>query len=66
MLEFSKKVLLNVSFDKYLFQKELYKALKWIKNSNELASFRDWCYLEFGHIYPTIINKAFKKKLKEA
>lgn len=64
MLEFSKKILLNVSFDKYLFQKELYKALKWINNSKELKAFRDWCILEFGHIYPKIIKKAFGKKLK--
>jgi hypothetical protein len=62
MLELSKKILIKVSFDKYLFQKELYKALKWIKDSNELRAFRDWCMIEFGDLYPSVIKKAFKAK----
>jgi hypothetical protein len=62
MLELSKKILIKVSFDKYLFQKELSKALKWIKDSNELSSFREWCLIEFGDVYPKIIRKAFKTK----
>jgi hypothetical protein len=65
MLELSKKILLKVSFDKYLFQKELYKALKWIKDSSELQIFRDWCLIEFGDLYPQVIKKAFKLKVKK-
>lgn len=57
MLELSKQVLIRVSFDKNLFQKELKKARKWINNQSELMSFKNWCLLEFGHLYPVIIKK---------
>lgn len=60
MVELSKKILVNVSFDRYLFQKELMKALKWIKDSDDLQAFKEWCVLEFGHLYPNIIKKVFK------
>ena len=60
MVELSKKILLNVSFDKYLFQKELIKALKWIKDSDDLRTFKEWCMIEFGHLYPSILKKVFK------
>lgn len=60
MVELSKKTLINVSFDRYLFQKELRKALKWIKDSDELQSFKDWCLTEFGHLYPSILRNVFK------
>ena len=62
MMELSKKILVKVSFDRYLFQKELHKALKWIKDSDELQAFKEWCLVEFGHIYPFIIKKAFQVK----
>jgi hypothetical protein len=59
MVELSKKILIKVSFDQYLFQKELRKAVNWIKDSEELSAFREWCILEFGHLYPGIIKKVF-------
>ena len=62
MLELSKQVLIRVSFDKILFQKELKKARKWINNQSELMSFRNWCLLEFGHLYPVIIKKILAEK----
>ena len=34
MLELCKEILTKVSFDRYLFQKELKKAIKWIKNQS--------------------------------
>ncbi|MDX1652961.1 MAG: hypothetical protein R3277_10745 [Brumimicrobium sp.] len=61
MVELSKKILVQVSFDRYLFQKELQKAVKWINKSEELQSFREWCMLEFGHLYPSILQKVFSK-----
>lgn len=60
MVELSKKILVNVSFDKYLFQKELVKALRWINDSDELRAFKEWCLIEFGHLYPSVLNKVFK------
>lgn len=61
MVELSKKILIKVSFDRHLFHKELQKAVKWINESDELQSFREWCIVEFGHIYPSILNKVFTK-----
>ena len=59
MLELTKKILRGVSFDAQLFQKELYKSLKWITDAEEIKRFREWCINEFGTRYPVIINKAF-------
>ncbi|HNS41557.1 MAG TPA: hypothetical protein PKN22_02265 [Taishania sp.] len=61
MLELTKKVLKKVSFDAKLFQKELYKALKWMKDTEEIKSFQKWCIVEFGTIYPSILKEAFGK-----
>jgi len=59
MLELTKKILTKVSFDAHLFQKELYKALKWITSAEEIKKFQEWCIIEFGAKYPIIIKKAF-------
>jgi hypothetical protein len=59
MLEMAKKILTVVSFDAKLFQKELYKALKWITDSEEIRVFQEWCIKEFGVKYPNIIKTAF-------
>lgn len=59
MLELTKKILRGVSFDAHLFQKELYKALKWITDTEEIKRFQEWCIVEFGKTYPVIIHKAF-------
>ncbi len=62
MLELTKKVLKRVSFDAFLFQKELNKSLKWITDAEEVKKFREWCIVEFGSTYPVILKKAFDKK----
>lgn len=62
MIELSKNILTKVSFDKQLFQKELVKAVNWISESEDLQSFKDWCMIEFGHLYPTVLKKVFSKK----
>lgn len=64
MLEFTKKILKKVSFDAALFQKELNKALKWITDAEEIQKFREWCIVEFGSKYPTIIKKTFEQQPK--
>jgi len=61
MLELTKKILRGVSFDPQLFQKELYKAKKWITDAEEIKRFQEWCITEFGRKYPVIINKAFAR-----
>ncbi len=59
MFELTKNILTKVSFDPLLFQKELTKAIKWMANSEEVQRLREWCIVEFGSVYPTIVNKAF-------
>ncbi len=60
MLELCKEILTKVSFDRILFQKELAKAISWIK-SEELEIFRVWCLSMFGKKYPEILRLAFTK-----
>lgn len=60
MLELCKEILTKVSFDKLLFQKELKKALRWIKNE-EVEGFKDWCIAKFGSVYPDVLRLAFNK-----
>jgi hypothetical protein len=59
MLEFCKEVLTKVSFDRFLFAKELNKAIKWL-NGEELKVFRNWCVDRFGNLYSDIIASTFK------
>ncbi len=61
-LDFSKKILRAVSFDKALFQKELRKIIKWLNNTDEVRMFQEWCIVEFGAKYPKIIQSTFAKK----
>ena len=56
MLEYFKTILQKVSFDPYLFEKELKKAVRSLI-PQELREFRDWCYKTFGNIYSGILNK---------
>lgn len=59
MVELSKKILTKVSFDPHLFQKELSKALRWITDRDDLKKLKEWCLMEFGNKYPTILAEAF-------
>lgn len=59
MVELSKKILMKVSFDPNLFQKELGKALQWINDKEEIILLKEWCQAEFGRKYPKILKKAF-------
>lgn len=62
MVELSKKILVKVSFDRHLFQKELEKAVQWIKESDDLKAFKEWCMIEFGHMYPAVLKSVFYKR----
>jgi hypothetical protein len=48
----------KVSFSKYLFEKELRKAIKALVEE-ELKELQRWCHRKFGHIYEAIINRCF-------
>ena len=56
MLEYFKTILQKVSFDPYLFEKELKKAVLSLI-PQELREFRVWCYSTFGNVYSGILNK---------
>ena len=47
MLRFCKAVLQKVSFDKFLFKKELKKSISWLKKE-ELMMLKIWCLTTFG------------------
>ena len=57
MLEFSKKILSNVSFDSKLFRKELQKCSRWI-NKNEAITLKIWALTTFSQ-YKEIILEVF-------
>jgi ACT domain-containing protein len=59
MYEFSKKVLLKVSFDRVLFKKELLKTKKWLKREESIM-LQAWCLSTFGHIYRDTIMDVFE------
>ena len=64
MLEYFKVVLAKVSFDKTLFEKELWKALKNLM-INEVKELREWCYLKFRKKHQDIIERCFSKFNKQ-
>lgn len=64
MFELTKKILVRVSFDPQLFQKELTKAIRWMTDTEEVQRLREWCIKEFGAIYPGIVHKAFSVQSK--
>ncbi|TGE27031.1 hypothetical protein [Hymenobacter metallicola] len=58
MLEYVKTILLKVSFDKILFEKELRKGFRMLVPT-ELAELKAWCYQQFAKIYRGILNRVF-------
>ncbi|MGB0167478.1 MAG: hypothetical protein ACPF8V_11555 [Luteibaculum sp.] len=59
MLEFTKQVLQKVSFDPRLFEKELRKGIRNLRNSPELLILKKWCYEKFYPRYAPIIKNCF-------
>lgn len=62
MLEYFKTILSKVSFDRWLFEKELKKAIRALI-PEEIKTLRDWCYDQFGQIYESILNTCFNRAL---
>lgn len=59
MFDYTKLVLQKVSFDKYLFKKELSKSLQSLQ-PGEQQLLRIWCITTFT-AYTDVILEAFKK-----
>ena len=55
MLEFSKKILKKVSFDKMLFKKELSKSIRWL-NRKEILALKIWALTSFSQYKNTILE----------
>ena len=58
MLEYVKTILIKVSFDKRLFEKELNKALNSLI-ADEVEELRRWCYKQFYDIHPQVLQRCF-------
>jgi len=58
MLEYVKLILEKVSFDQYLFEKELRKSLRELIKE-EIAELKKWCYERFSTRYPQVLNRVF-------
>lgn len=58
MLNYFKTILTRVSFDAFLFEKELRKAIRTLIEA-EIQDLRIWCYEQFGGFYETILNRCF-------
>ncbi len=58
MLKYTEIVLQKVSFNKELFNKELRKSLKWLKNE-EVKVLRSWCVMNYGNTYGDVIFDVF-------
>tara|TARA_B100001769_G_C22009383_1_gene542434 strand:- start:648 stop:833 length:186 start_codon:yes stop_codon:yes gene_type:complete len=55
MLEFSKKILNSVSFDKKLFKKELHKNMCWL-DKKEVILLKIWALTTFTQYKKTILD----------
>ena len=58
MFEMYKYVLDKVSFDQFLFRKELKKAIKEIDTDEQLV-FKRWCFSTFDHRYKDVLYEVF-------
>jgi hypothetical protein len=59
MLEYVKTILQKVSFNRYLFERELRKGLRYLIPA-ELDEFKAWCYEMFGTTHQPILNRYFQ------
>ncbi|OON67933.1 hypothetical protein [Hymenobacter sp. CRA2] len=60
MLEYVKTILLKVSFDRTLFEKELRKALRTLVPA-EAGLLKAWCYQQFAKLYRRVLNRVFNQ-----
>ena len=58
MLDYVKMILMKVSFNRALFEKELRKALKMLLPA-DVPEFRSWCYQQFSRVYRHVLKRVF-------
>ena len=54
MLDYVKTILQKVSFNRFLFERELKKGIGYLL-PEEFLEFKVWCYAKFGHLHQTIL-----------
>ena len=57
MLQYTKKILTKVSFDKKLFRKELIKGRRLLKTADERQKLMIWALATFGATYADVITE---------
>ncbi len=60
MIEYAKVVLPRMSFNQFIFKKELKKCIAWMKPA-ELQEFRNWCFHTFYPQYREVLDEAFSQ-----
>lgn len=60
MLEYIKTILVKVSFDQFLFEKELRKSFTLLVQE-ELNELKNWCYIQFATLHAPVLNQVFAK-----
>lgn len=58
MLKYVKNILVRVSFDAILFEKELRKAINLLV-TDEVEILKDWCYRKFKQQYEPVLQRCF-------
>lgn len=58
MLEYTKTILVRVSFDKTLFKKELEKSLNTLE-PKDIRQLQTWLNLKYSRTFPEIIEEYF-------
>ncbi len=59
MLEYTKSLLQKVSFDKFLFLKELGKSLTRLQEE-EILNLKYWCFITFSPLYQKEMEQVFQ------
>jgi len=60
MIDYAKKILSKVSFDKHLFKRELHKFLQNTTDENQRVELKDWVRGNFNHKHPDTIRDVFE------
>lgn len=64
MIQYAKEVLPTVSAWGFLFRKELIKIYNWMPK-DQRYEFYTWCYANFQHKYPDVLDEVFGKTILE-
>ncbi len=58
-LEYQKMILEKVSFDKFLFEKELRKSLSMVSSQQEVAELKTWAVARYGSEHADALSRNF-------